>query len=146
VAVEVWGTTNGKFYCFDSLLEHLDLEGTINAVLNVLERWPATFVVIEDKANGPEVIKALERKGLIVEAYTPTEKKEGRAQVAATFYAARAVYHIDAPWRERKEANLKLFPRGRHDDDVDSTSQAIIKLQAFGMADFLAAMRASMNE
>jgi predicted phage terminase large subunit-like protein len=144
VAIEVWGTTGGRFYCFDSRLEHWDLNATIDAVLATLRDWPATLVVVEEKANGAEVIKALEASNIIVEPYLPKDSKESRAQVASTFYKNKAVYHLDAAWRERKEANLKLFPRGRHDDDVDATSQALIKLQSLGLADFLAAMRAGM--
>lgn len=139
VAIEVWGVSDNRFYCYDSRIDRLDLEGTINAVLATRLEWPASIVLVEEKANGAEVIRALGARQINVVPFLPKASKEARAQLAATFYSNKLVYHLDAPWRARKEKNLVLFPNGRHDDDVDATSQAVIFMSELGLASFAAA-------
>lgn len=137
VALEVWGVSGSRFFLYDSMCERLDLEGTIQAAQAKLELWPTTIVLVEEKANGAEVIKALSDRGLNVVPFLPKASKEARANVGATFYKNGLVHHLDgAEWRARKEANLLLFPRGRHDDDVDATNQAIIYMSELGLASF----------
>jgi predicted phage terminase large subunit-like protein len=143
VALEVWGRKGAKILCYDSVLERLDLDGTINQALLVLSIWKTTSILVEDKANGPSVIAALRRRLPNVIALDPKTSKPARAQAANTFYAAHSVYHLaDAPWLGRKEQNLKHYPKARNDDDVDTTSQGVLWLGENSVSDFASLMAA----
>lgn len=149
VALEVWGTLNGKFYLFESVLAKLDLEGTVRAALAMLERnTGVNAVLIEDKANGPEVIKALRKRLPNVLAVDPKTSKYARAQSANVLYQARSVFHLaDAAWLARKEMSLKFFPKSRFgDDDVDSTSQALLYLESTSMSSWVSAMKQAQKD
>jgi predicted phage terminase large subunit-like protein len=115
----------------------------------VLARYPACCaVLVEDKANGPEVIKAMRRKIPNVLAVDPKTSKTARAHAANVTYQARAVFHSNAdPGRmAAKEKNLKHFPKARRDDDVDTTTMAVLYLAEAGMSDFVAAVNAFTAE
>jgi predicted phage terminase large subunit-like protein len=88
----------------------------------------AMAILIEDKANGPAVISALEKEISGIVAVNPEGGKVARANAATPLYEAKNVYHPDpsiAPWIEDHEASLLKFPKGKNDDDVDSETQAL---------------------
>jgi predicted phage terminase large subunit-like protein len=148
VAIEVWGAFDAKFYLFESITEHLDLSGTLTAAALVLARYPmCCAVLVEDKANGPEVIKAMRRRIANVLAFDPRTSKVARAHSTNISYQARAVYHrAGATWLAVKEKNLKHFPKARRDDDVDTTTMGVLYLAECGMSDFIAAVNAFSAE
>lgn len=144
VAIEVWGARQGKIYLYECIAEHLDLSGTATAVAHVLARFPsAAAVIIEDKANGPEVIKALQRGGLHnVVAFDPKTSKVARAHAANVSYQANSVYHLaGAEWLPGFETELATFPRARRDDRVDAATMGILYLAESSMCDFVAAVQ-----
>lgn len=128
VAVELWARTGPKLWLADLVNDHLDVIGTIDAILTMRAKWPqCAITVIEDKANGPAVISIMRRKitGLI--EYTPTDSKLARAYAAAPFVEAGDV-ELPRPELFPKVADFleqaSSFPLGTHDDMVDAFSQA----------------------
>jgi phage terminase large subunit-like protein len=86
---------------------------------------------VEDKANGPAVIQLLETRvpGLI--AVNPEGGKIARAHAVSPAFEAGNVHLPDAeiaPWVVEYVDELCAFPNGTHDDDVDSTTQALNRL------------------
>lgn len=149
VAAEIWNRINGKFCCFDSVLSHVDLDGTVQLVLALLARHKVNAILVEEKANGAAVISTLRNRIRLsnVLALNPLTSKYARAQAANVYYQASSVFHLEgAPWLERKENNLAHFPKARHDDDTDATTQALIYLVDNAGQDFEAAMRAWNGE
>lgn len=141
VAIEVWGRLGGKLACYESILDRMDLEGTIQAALVTHNVWKTMAVLVEEKANGAEVIKALRKRLPNVIALNPLTSKPARAQAANTFYHAHSVFHLaDAPWLGRKEQNLKHFPKAKNDDDVDATTQGMLWLNQNDVSDFTTLM------
>jgi predicted phage terminase large subunit-like protein len=116
------------------------LNGTIQAVARVYQLYPCFGLLIEDKANGPEVIKAIKKHCSSVIAVSPKTSKEERAQAANIHYAAHSVFHLEADWTPAKETHLQHFPKGAIRDDVDATSQAILYLAEQQIPDFAAAV------
>ena len=147
VALAVWGARDGKFYEFETLGEKLDLSGTIHVAKQLVARHPyACAILVEDKANGPEVIKALRRQMHNVIAIDPKTSKVARAQAAAQSYKGKSVFHSESDsGRAALENEMKSFPRGRHDDRVDATTMAVLYLEENSMADFLRAVQAFKN-
>jgi predicted phage terminase large subunit-like protein len=147
VALEVWGRLGPNSYCFESVSDNLDIDGTLDACRLLLARFKVNAILIEDKANGPAIISILRKRLPNVIAVNPRASKEARAMAASVFYKAGSVYHLNgAAWLPRKENNLIKFPRGRKNDDVDATSQALLYLEDCGNVDFLAAMESFSAE
>ena len=90
---------------------------------------------MEDKANGPAVIDSLSRlvPGLI--PVNPQGSKEARARAVTPEIESGNVYlplESEAPWVRDLIAEARAFPSGKHDDQVDSLSQALSKLRSGG--------------
>jgi len=142
VALEILGKKAAQFFVYDSVLEHADLENTIRLALQMLKKWERiNAVLVEGKANGPEVIKALRKVLPNVLEINPKSSKYERAQATNIYYQAGSVFHLEgASWLDRKELNLEQFPKGRNDDDVDSTTQGLLWLDESSSVDFSSAM------
>ncbi|WP_088005616.1 phage terminase large subunit [Indiicoccus explosivorum] len=133
VVGQVWGSRDAAFYLLDQFRNRMNLPETMKAIRNMTAKWPeAKAKYIEDKANGPAVIQMLEKEitGLI--PVNPEGGKEARANAVAPLMEAGNVYlpHPSiAPWVNDLIEEFTSFPNGKNDDQVDSGTQALIKLQ-----------------
>ena len=87
--------------------------------------WRPSFVLIEDKASGTQLIQELVADGLhAVTRYQPQSDKVMRIH-AQTAMIENGFVHLPkaAPWLAAYLHELTVFPNGRHDDQVDSTAQ-----------------------
>lgn len=66
--------------------------------------------------------------GYIVSATTETGAKETRAAPLASQVEAGNVYMLRAPWNDALIAEMRMFPNGAHDDQVDACSRAFSAL------------------
>ena len=90
--------------------------------------------LIEDKASGTQLIQELIRKGCrAVTRYKPQDDKIMRLH-AQTAIIENGFVHVPeaAPWLADYLDELTMFPNGRHDDQVDSTAQALDWLKHAG--------------
>ncbi len=133
VVGQTWGKYKASFFLLDQIRNRMSLPETMKAIRHMSEKWPdARAKYIEDKANGPAVIQMLENEisGLI--PVNPEGGKETRANAVAPLVEAGNVYlpHPSiAPWINDFIEELTSFPLGKHDDQADGMSQALIKLQ-----------------
>jgi phage terminase large subunit-like protein len=146
VGHEIWGSLGTQFFCYYSTANKADLQGTIDIAKRILQDWFVNAVIVEDKANGPEVIKALRKDFPNIIALDPKTPKPARAQAANILYQSSSVFHIEGEWTDKKEAELLAFPRGAQDATVDTTAQALLFLEANSPAEFLRAMTALESE
>jgi predicted phage terminase large subunit-like protein len=147
--IQSWDTANKPTELSDfSVCLTLGIKGTRIFVLHVLRKrlnYPelkravreqaelhrATVVLIEDKASGTQLIQELVQDGCaIVKAVTPVGDKVMRlhAQTAAIENGFVSLPR-EAPWLAEYVHELTTFPRGKHDDQVDATSQALAWIQ-----------------
>jgi predicted phage terminase large subunit-like protein len=90
-------------------------------------RFAASVVLIEDKASGTQLIQELIADGLhAVTRYQPQSDKIMRMN-AQTAMIENGFVHLpkEAAWLAEYLHELTGFPRGKHDDQVDSTAQAL---------------------
>lgn len=132
VAGTVWGKRGPDVYLLDVVHEKLGITATMSAIENMSGRWPQAHAkYIEDKANGPAVIELLRQKLPGIMPVNPKGGKIDRAQAALPFIAAGNVYLPTpdmAPWVNDLVNEAASFPYGKHDDLVDSTTQALLQL------------------
>lgn len=125
VACGVWGRKGANHYLLYALKERLDFVATIQKFIQVSKMFPqATLKLVEEKANGAAVISMLRKKIPGIVAVNPTESKEARAYAVTPLFEAGNVFiPEDAAWKDEYIEELVSFPNGKHDDQVDQTTQ-----------------------
>ena len=126
VAITVWGKAGNDYYLRACLNRHLDFPGTLQAIRAMSRAYPeARAVLIEDKANGSAIIQTLQKE-LFCIPVSPRGGKTARANAVAPAIEAGHVFVPErAAWAEEFLDQWTAFPAGRHDDMVDSTTQAL---------------------
>ena len=120
-----WGVANRNAYLLHVLRRRLDYPELKQAVRDQARMHQASVVLIEDKASGTQLIQELVREGLhAVKRYRPELDKIMRLH-AQTAAIENGFVHVPltAPWLDAYLHELTTFPRARHDDQADSTSQ-----------------------
>jgi len=131
VVLQVWGRRGAFRYLLDQVRARMELPATQAALKALAAKWPqAGLKLIEEKANGAALIQTMrsEVPGLI--PYNPKASKEARAQTAAVQFEALQVF-LPPPehcaWVGDYCEELAAFPNGANDDQVDATSQILIR-------------------
>lgn len=130
VCGDLWLISGASFYLVDWIVRSMSFSETVDEIerrSTVDPLWKrAGAKLIENKANGPAVLSVLESRVPGMIPVNPHGSKEERANAVTPYYAAGNVYHPDRsvkPEIEERELILTGFPRGRFDDEVDTTSQ-----------------------
>lgn len=128
----IWGTKGASYYLLDLVRGQWDFVKTLEMFEQLQLKWPrVSHWLIEDKANGSAIISTIKKSISGVIPITPTESKLARANAVSALFEAGNVYIPAASsWVEDYKAELLSFPSGAHDDQVDSSTQALNYLKA----------------
>lgn len=133
VVGQVWGVSGVDRYLLAERREHLSFTATRTAIRAMAASWPeADLILIEDKANGTAIIDDLRRAISGVVPVSPDGSKEARAAaVTPECESGNVILPSEqiAPWVTDYIEELCQFPRGRYNDRVDATSQALTRLK-----------------
>ena len=131
VVGQTWARRGSQVYLVDQVRDRLDYPEQVAAVQAARGKWPqVSAVLIEAKANGQAVISTLSQRVPGIIPITPTDSKITRTKAISPFVAARTV-HIPDPalpvnaWVAGYVEECAAFPTGTHDDQVDTTTQAL---------------------
>lgn len=126
-ACTTWGVNDKHLYLLSVLRERLDYPGLKRAVRDQASRFKPGTILIEDKASGTQLIQELTYERVhAIKSYQPTMDKIMRLHsVSASFENGFVHLPQTAEWLDSYVHELISFPRGRFDDQVDSTSQAL---------------------
>src|SRR5215469_10975926 len=120
-----WGVKAKDLFLLGVFRRRLDYPALKRAVREQQDLFNATEVLIEDKASGTQLIQELILDGChAATSYEPTCDKIMRLH-AQTALIENGFVHIPetAPWLDAYLHELTVFPKGKHDDQVDSTAQ-----------------------
>jgi predicted phage terminase large subunit-like protein len=137
-----WGQKNGRIYLLDVLRKRMDYPDLKRAVRQQAELFRPANVLIEDKASGTQLIQELVREGFYgVTRYEPTMDKVMRLHsITSTIENGFVYLPTESNWRAAYVQELTTFPSGKHDDQADSTSQALDWLKqethVYGLLDY----------
>jgi predicted phage terminase large subunit-like protein len=122
-----WGQKNKKLFLLHVVRKRLDYPDLKRAVRDLAERFRPSNILIEDKASGTQLIQELIREGVYgVTRYEPTMEKIMRLHsVTSTIENGLVYVPTEAEWLAAYLHELTTFPNGKHDDQADSTSQAL---------------------
>jgi predicted phage terminase large subunit-like protein len=122
-----WGRKSKKFYLLHVLRKRMDYPELKRAVQDQAERFRPRNILIEDKASGTQLIQELIHDGVYgVTRYEPTMDKVMRMHsVTSTIENGFVHLPTEVDWLAGYLHELTAFPKSKHDDQADSTSQAL---------------------
>ncbi len=121
-----WLLKDGFYYLMDVCREKLNYPGLKAKMIGKAEEYDPRVVLIEDAGVGSGLLEELRQEGIDAVAVTPIKNKVTRAHIQTPkFESHRVHFPTAAPWLSEVEAELLAFPSGRHDDQVDSITQAL---------------------
>jgi predicted phage terminase large subunit-like protein len=124
-----WGVVGGKYYLLDVFRRRLDYPDLKRAVWEQARRYRNPKVLIEDKGSGTQLIQELKREGLLyIRPYLPPTNTDKIVRLFAQshhFESGRVLLPSSASWLDDYRRELTSFPGSKHDDQVDSITQAL---------------------
>ena len=123
-----WGVTStGQIHLLHVFRERLEYPELKRKVRELTNQHRADVVLIEDTVAGTQLIQELRREGFArIEPIRPKGDKVIRMQTPTSMIEAGKVWiPKEAYWLSDYLHELAMFPNGKFDDQVDSTSQAL---------------------
>ena len=115
--------------------------GLVEWVAHTCRKWGVQKVLIENKGPGLTAAQELQRlhgrEGWSVWLVDPKgADKVARALAVQPMFSQGLVYAPDRAWADMWLTELSLFPNGKYDDLVDTTTQALKHLRGVGAIQF----------
>jgi predicted phage terminase large subunit-like protein len=122
-----WGVKDKQLYLLHVYRKRVGYPDLKRAVRDQAEAFNPQTVLIEDKASGTQLIQELISEGMhAIKKYEPTMDKIMRMHSVTSTIENGFVYLPEkAAWLAEYLHELTTFPRGKNDDQADSTSQAL---------------------
>lgn len=131
VAGQTWGKIGADRYLIDQMRGRWSFTQTLEAIREMSNRRPdAQIKLMENKANGPAIMSALQREIGGFVPIQPDGSKEARASAVTPEVEGGNVYLPDPSipgheWVRDFVEEWAAFPRGANDDQVDAGTQAL---------------------
>ena len=122
-----WGETATEFFLLHVFRDRIEWPALRRTAESLAERWKPHAVLIEDKASGISLLQDLRaHTRLPIVGVEPDGDKVIRAMaVSPLAESGRVRLPRVAEWLPDFETEAFSFPNATHDDQVDSTSQAL---------------------
>jgi predicted phage terminase large subunit-like protein len=122
----VWLLKEGFYYLLEVVRRKVDYPGLRALAIYLAAQYKPSRVLVEDTGVGTPLIAELNAKGIPAIAVAPENSKEARMSAqSGKFEAGLVFFPLKAEWLTDLETELFAFPGSRHDDQVDSISQAL---------------------
>jgi predicted phage terminase large subunit-like protein len=120
-------TTDCQWYLLDVWRGRVNYPSLKEKVEELARRWKADQVLVEESGTAIGLIDELRYRVRAFTGIKPEHDKATRMSRASAIFEAGQVYFPErAAWLAELEAELFSFPGSRHDDQVDSISQALL--------------------
>jgi predicted phage terminase large subunit-like protein len=121
-----WLHHENRYYLVDVLRGRFDFPTLRTRVSEHAKLHKASHILIEDAGFGTALIQEIKSTDFKVIPVKSEYAKKIRMEIQSVKFANGQVFFPkEAPWLPDLEAELFAFPRCRHDDQVDSISQAL---------------------
>ena len=130
-----WKLIGRNYYLVDVFRERLTYPELKRRAVELFRKFRPFKVMIEDRASGTALIQEIVSEGVYcAEAFNPAPGSDKQARFAAhsiKFENGRVFLPDQAPWLDDYIREITGFPGSKHDDQVDSTSQALESLEPY---------------
>jgi predicted phage terminase large subunit-like protein len=121
-----WLVHENKYYLVDVLRGRFDYPTLKARAIAHAQRHKPYQILIEDAGVGTALVQELKIAQFSAIPIKPEYDKKIRMSIqSGKFESGQVLLPSQASWLADLEAELFAFPRGRHDDQVDSISQAL---------------------
>jgi predicted phage terminase large subunit-like protein len=123
-----WGVKEKHLYLLHVFRKRLGYPELKRALREQAEAFNPEVILIEDKASGTQLIQDLINEGMhAIKRYDPLMKDKTMRLSTVTSTIENGFVHLPekAPWLGEYLHELTSFPKGKYDDQADSTSQAL---------------------
>jgi len=123
----IWGFRPNKWYLLDVYRQRLDYPDLKRAVIRLKRQWQADIVLVERAGSGISLWQDLRASGPFKPfLWDVAGSKEDRfIGCLGEIESGNILLPVEAPWLEAFKSELRAFPSGRYDDQVDSMTQFI---------------------
>jgi predicted phage terminase large subunit-like protein len=133
-----YSETSPKVMLMSAWQERMELHDLVEKVAQTCRRMRVDRLIIEDKAAGHSVAQELRRlyghEDWAVQLINPGAiDKLARLYSVQHLFAEGMVYAPVKQWAEMVISQMATFPRGKHDDLVDTTSAALRHMRDLGL-------------
>jgi len=123
-----WGLKGQHMYLLDVCRRKMEFPELKRTVRDLANLWKADVVLIEDKASGTQLIQELRADNFTITQAAPVTDGDKvmrlRAQTAK-IEGGFVLFPEKAHWLDAYLLELTTFPNSKHDDQVDSTANAL---------------------
>lgn len=124
-----WGITKTAIYLVDRYKAKVQFPELKQMLITLANQFRPAAIYVEDKASGQSLIQEIQRATrLPIKPVKVDTDKVSRVHAVTPTIEHNVYLPQNAPWLRDYIDNLLVFPNGDHDDDVDSTSQALIQI------------------
>lgn len=134
--------SDGRMYVMDIIRDRLDGRKIVDTIIRLQKRWKLQWLALEQDKTAKSILPFLREEMLkpgndvvnIIPIIPHTDKTaraysmQGRMRIGAVRFDKKA------DWYPTLESELLTFPRGKHDDQVDSLSCIGLALQKIASA------------
>jgi predicted phage terminase large subunit-like protein len=123
-----WGLDYDQHYLLDVWRGRPSYPDLKRMVLELFKKFGAHQVLIEDRSSGTPLLQDLAYEIWCLEPYKPehgTDKLVRLSAQSVKFVSGNIHLPQDAPWLDEYVKEITGFPGCGHDDQVDSTTQAL---------------------
>lgn len=122
-----WLLVDKHFYLMDVTRGRYEYPQLRAKAIALAQRYDPLKILVEDASTGIALAQELKQSGIYTVKPVPIERdKQGRLFVhQAKFEGGLVFFPRRAPFLAELETELLTFPQGKHDDQVDSLSQAL---------------------
>ena len=118
-----WLIINNKYHLIDLFRAKVEYPELKQQFISLYNQYKPMAILIEDKSTGLVLAQEMSKKYPVI-SITPCKSKLNRALAISSLFESKKVYiKNNSIWKLELERELLLFPKGNHDDQVDSISQ-----------------------
>jgi predicted phage terminase large subunit-like protein len=131
VVMTVAVDSRGRVFVVNVERRKLEAPDQPKLIQQQFNRYPLTqWVLIETVGYQLSLFQNLQRQSMIpLKKYQPIKDKVARAKSMAAIFEAGRIYFLQgAKWLDDFEYELTVFPKGKHDDQLDALSSGMEEL------------------
>ena len=114
----------------DSFREKLTFPELKNQAVHLYNELQPDLVLVEAKASGWSLVQELMRTGIPITPFNPKKMdKLARVHSVAPLFEGGRIWAPDTDESANVMNQFAMFPNTKHDDLVDSTTQALLRLR-----------------
>lgn len=127
--IMVWQVVENRFYLQYVWRRQVEYPELKNSLIELAQRLRPDTILIEDKGTGTGLIQDLkaQAEGFPVIAYNPGPLDKGSRMHVQSAKIEAGLVHLPpaTPWLEEFLNEVRRFPNGSHDDQIDALSQLL---------------------